>query len=324
MHPVPFLSKWTSTLEELSCKCWHTYPDAQPLSLFTEVYPKMRKLQIEYDYHLVAAHYIRAFPNLVSLHLWTGHTAVIPDVQNNAAAERIDALRDENMQMQHRLGLDSLTSYWQHLDEYTGSLTHLYILGLTCRICAMRFDEAVSEAHLPLLLAVLSHAQPVHLKIHGWAALLDHPTHRLAWVLQQADCARRLESLAIHLTLHSLNKRDMDVALRFDELATMLAGIPGPLRRLRLRVTGHVSHLSRPSRSKTPPQLGVLLSQVDAQAYVQKLVKAIPTLTDVVIVIDGRWVDRHGGTFRRTDGDEPDWMKGVLDPTMYEVDRLSR
>ena len=100
----------------------------------------------------------------------------------------------------------------------------------------------------------------------------------------------------------------------------MLAHIPGPLRRLRLRITSDQAQLPWPAVI-TQPHLGVLLTEVDAQAYVQRLVAAVPTLADaaVAFVDGGGWAETRVGTFRRTSADEPEWMKGALDPEMYEV-----
>ena len=211
MHPVPFLRGCASTLEELSCARWHTCPGT-PAPLYAQVYPKMRRLQIEWDDHLVVAHYIRAFPNIASLHLWTGHEVVYDHLDDDARIQRIHALRDANT---HQLGGASSKSYWPHLETYTGSLTHLYILSLTCRIPIIRFDEEItSDAHLPMLMDVLSRAQPVHLKFkfHAQSTVLDRPAHSsLASILQNAECAARLESLAVDMTLTRRVDRDVDV-----------------------------------------------------------------------------------------------------------------
>ena len=100
----------------------------------------------------------------------------------------------------------------------------------------------------------------------------------------------------------------------------MLAHIPGPLRRLRLRITSDQAQLPWPAVI-TQPHLGVLLTEVDAQAYVQRLGAAVPTLADaaVAFVDGGGWAETRVGTSRRTSADEPEWMKGALDPGMYEV-----
>ena len=96
----------------------------------------------------------------------------------------------------------------------------------------------------------------------------------------------------------------------------MLARIPGSLRRLRLRIVDEqAGHSSATTRS----QLEVLLAEVDVQSYAQRLAEAVPTLADAVVVVDGRWINIRVGTFRRTNADEPAWMKGVLDPRLYEV-----
>ncbi|KAI0708044.1 hypothetical protein C8Q76DRAFT_800321 [Earliella scabrosa] len=279
MHPVPFLSHCAPTLEELSCRRWHTHP-GPGTPVYAEVYPRMRRLQIVHDSHPVAAHYIRAFPNLTSLHLWTNQDVITPTVP-------LLPIRNMNMLMQYQLGLDSAASCWPHLETYTGSLTHLYALCLSCHIPMIRFDEGVSDAHLPMLMDVLSRAQPVHLKFYGQGVILDHPTHSLASVLQYVDGAARLESLAVGLTLMSRVDRDMDVDGRLDELATMLARIPVSLRRLRLRIVDEqAGHSSATTRSQ-----------------LERLAEAVPTLADAVVVVDGRWINIR---VARVPGHDPD------------------
>ena len=117
-----------------------------------------------------------------------------------------------NVKMQHRLGLDSPTSCWQHLHTYIGLVIPLYSLGLPCRISSIKFIDWLTEEHLSLLPDVLSRAQPVHLKLRGWDTPLDHAAHNLASVLQHADCSARLESLAIHIVFTTRSEPDEAIA----------------------------------------------------------------------------------------------------------------
>ena len=107
-----------------------------------------------------------------------------------------------------------------------------------------------------------------------------------------------------------------------DELAALLARIPRALFRLRIRITGILLE-------RMLPQARDWLFQDDRQEHVKRVVEepvqrvagAIPTVTDAIIIIDGRNIEQRVWTFRRHDADQPGWMRGALDPCMFELDR---
>ena len=191
-HPVPFLAKWSSTLEELVCESWKTSLD---VPTFTQVYPNLRLLKLKGDNFPLVVPYTRAYPNLKQLHFETdggdnlGHHSHMDDVR---------AHRELNIAAQLASGGPGT---WQCLQECSGNLVDLYLLGLTCPVLTLRLSGCIEARHLFMLGSVLSYAQPRHLVIEGDGALLLHPKRGLP-VLLRRSAAARLETLSVKIILN--------------------------------------------------------------------------------------------------------------------------
>ncbi|TFK78770.1 hypothetical protein K466DRAFT_469078, partial [Polyporus arcularius HHB13444] len=186
-HPVPLLAKWHATLEELNCENWH---NASELPVFTDIYPNMRRLTIDFDKLPLVAPYIRAYPNLARLSVQTYHDE---NIRSSEDAELMRQHRALNIASQEAVGGPGT---WRHLGEYVGCLADLYLLGLTCHISRIALTTQMTDLHLELLSTVLSYAQPKHLKLEGDVSLLGHPTHSLPAILL-GPASSRLESLVL-------------------------------------------------------------------------------------------------------------------------------
>ncbi|KAI0722000.1 hypothetical protein C8T65DRAFT_734978 [Cerioporus squamosus] len=276
-HPVPFLAKWASTLEELVCETWYTGSD---VPVFTQVYPKLRFLDIKRD----------DFP--LSYHRW----------DDPFLAEGFRLHREANIRAQ--LASDG-PGTWQHLQEFEGYLHDLHLLGLTSRISSIRFSNCITARDLDMLSVVLSCAQPLHLMLGVQGTLLNHPEHSLAMILRESGAAR-LESLVVTITLTEA-ERDADIPSLLHALASSLSR--RPMRRLRLLVHARLLNpglgprslhailkvLTRkrglPEPQSPPPAPSIpaerMLETFDVDAFVRSLGEATPSLGDAIVVIDG-------------------------------------
>ncbi|RDX49789.1 hypothetical protein OH76DRAFT_1403381 [Lentinus brumalis] len=289
-HPVPLLAKWSSSLEELTCEAWDT---ASTLPKFTEVYPRMRRLVINGANSPLVAPYIRAYPNLASLSV---QLSSVLDFHLPAYEERS---RHRALNICSQEAVDG-PGTWQNLEEYIGSLADLYLLGLTCRIPRVVLLKYLSKRDLEPLSAVLTYAQPTHLKLEGDGALLGHPTHSLQIILREAGLSQ-LESLVVAIDLYRAQK-ELDVGAELNMLAAVLIQLP--LRRLRLRVSGYglgapddpwddieddpnaiLRHLHNPpALSSSGPCRGEsTFLDLDIDVFFQELTDACPSLGDVVV-----------------------------------------
>ncbi|TFK82507.1 hypothetical protein K466DRAFT_655684 [Polyporus arcularius HHB13444] len=322
-HPVPVLAKWRSTLEELTCESWFTASD---LPVFTDVYPNMRRLTIERDDFPLVAPYIRAYPNLACLSVQTDH---VEDIRYPEDVERLHQHRALNIGSQQAVGGPGT---WQHLGEYVGSLVDLYLLGPICHISRIAFTTQMTDRHLELLSAVLSCAQPRHLKLEGDVSLLGHSTHSLPTILL-GPASSRLESLVLNVDLKT-EGTPLDAGAALTALASTLAKLP--LCRLRLRVFQH--HSRPPQRwpgdfsesddsesesesaqtraARNDTRAHVQDTPQDSELDIDAFMSVLPSLTDAVVEFTST---RKSGHRERTIVPERADLPGGCDPRMFEI-----
>ncbi|KAI0690930.1 hypothetical protein C8T65DRAFT_87260 [Cerioporus squamosus] len=296
-HPVPFLAKWASRLEELACEAWYTGAD---VPVFTQVYPKLRTLELSRDDFPLVVPYIRAFPNLQQLTFQTDHSDQYNDCDELSLPEEIRQHRKGNISSQ--LAPDG-PGTWQHLEELSGCLVDLYLLGLTSQVSRIRVFTRLTAAHLDLLSIVLSYAQPLHLMIGGDGVLLTHPTRNLAAILRESWAAH-LESLVVEITL-TKEDGDADIPSLLHALASSLSSLP--MRRLRLNLNSNSLNPTPHSpgtfdrwmakryglpepRSPYPAPLTpaeVMLQSFDVDAFVRTLGESNPSLEDAIVQVVG-------------------------------------
>ncbi len=162
-HPTALLGNLSSTLEELRCVSWSTTPVAIRSD---RVYTNMRKLSIEvHNLHLRIDPFICAFPNLTDLNV---HTDNFYDPIYETDLEAMRTSHETNVRQQ-------LTSCgtWTRLEHFTGRLSDLYAIGLTCRIGRITIvDDVGDELRMGMLATVLRYARPLHLKLQGIACTM--------------------------------------------------------------------------------------------------------------------------------------------------------
>ncbi|RDX49765.1 hypothetical protein OH76DRAFT_511176 [Lentinus brumalis] len=298
-HPVPLLSKWRTTLEELECASWFNCPGGLPR--YTQIYPKLRRLSIERDDNPRIAPYIHAYPNLTHLCVLSEYD----QLWNYSGTALVDGIR--LLRIRHATNVRSQegpdgAKTWPQLQQFEGTLVDLYLLGITCRILRVSLCFSVNPRDLELLPPVLAYAQPQHLKVHGTGMLLAHPRYGLTKLLRE-PCAARLESLVLGLDFKETE--GLDVVTTLNDLAESLKRIP--LRRLRLCLNGTNFSLPIPRPDPYNPRarlcteslpplrpiptptitLEKALWSVDIDAYVQGLADAIPSLEDAIMCIMG-------------------------------------
>ncbi|TBU53408.1 hypothetical protein BD310DRAFT_860315 [Dichomitus squalens] len=287
-HPVPLLQSVASTLVDLHCEVWHSNPGPRygfTIPTYAQVYPRMRRLTIERCDYSVCLPFIRGFPGLSYLSVSTDH---YDEFKHNGLTDAFREHREANIRSQR-----NSTTTWQHLEEFSGSLIDLYILGLTCHIARLSLIRPNDARHLELLHDIIQYAGPVeHLKLHWDSSILLSPEWRLVKLLGE-DGASQLSSLSISVALEDA-QADTDFLPALEELTAALERLP--IRRLRIQVqhlfcfTPPPESLLRagPQDSSPPPALcaaELSLEEWDIDAWVQRLAHVVPTLEDAVISV---------------------------------------
>ncbi|RPD56450.1 hypothetical protein L227DRAFT_603052 [Lentinus tigrinus ALCF2SS1-6] len=279
-HPVPLLSKWTASLEELTCESWLSCRTVLPQ--FTQVYPNFRRLSLVGDGWTLIAPFIRPYPNLAQLAIKTDPNEHLWDRRSDNV-EFLQAQRALNKRSQ-KDGAGGKTVTWSHLEELVGSVFDLYGLGLICRVQRVHIDDVVYPKHLKFLLSVLAYAQPKHLKAECSGSLLVHPLASQGFMkLLRSSCIARLESLVLKFSLsdgHPDEGKNISSAL--SDLANSLKRLP--LRRLRLRID---IPTFRCASLRHYPALITAFEKFDLEAYVRNLADAVPALEDAVVCVKG-------------------------------------
>ncbi|KAI0751857.1 hypothetical protein C8Q80DRAFT_1269028 [Daedaleopsis nitida] len=126
------------------------------------VYPKVDDLSVGDPFAPVTTDYVRAFPNLTSLTMYSS---------SNTELERdeYEDHRAENQEQQVARGS------WSSLTSFAGSIHILYLLGLTCHVPTVRLDLYGPRPYPPMLQAVLSDTRPteISLELDGACRILD-------------------------------------------------------------------------------------------------------------------------------------------------------
>lgn len=198
-HPVILLAHSRSTLRELECDRWHTHPEVTPDPGI--VYPEMRRLTMGSASYPLTVSFIRAYPNLTYLSIYTGESDDRPCSARER--QRYDTHRNKNLLAQAPPGCS-----WQELKETSGALVDLYLLGLTCLIERMELNLSHPDYRY-MVEPVLSYSQPRHLVLRGWPGQLEFPANVFA--VLQGQGGTRLESFSLDARLEETD-REVDVA----------------------------------------------------------------------------------------------------------------
>ncbi|TFK93204.1 hypothetical protein K466DRAFT_658664 [Polyporus arcularius HHB13444] len=300
LHPVPFLAKWTSTLQELTCVHWYNSP---VLLVYPHVYPHMRRLTItKASGYLLLAPLMRAYPNLAYLNVDTfGGTGI--DYSDP------EEVRSINVSSQHAA---DAPGPWRSLKEVVGPVDELYALGLQAPIGILRIVDSVSNGSLEDFTAVLRDVQPRGIQLAADGELFLPRFAKLV----RGPGASRLENIDLRVHLHG-DLADKNIAAMLDDLCSGLVRLP--LRRLHIRLAAN--ELRPPSHTQAPLLTGELhtpltpversLDEFDVDAYVRRLASAVESLTEAVVEIQnlrqrstGLRQSNKCGHFRRVVGSD--------------------
>ncbi|KAH9898575.1 hypothetical protein C8Q73DRAFT_788743 [Cubamyces lactineus] len=146
-HPVRMLSRFAGTLESVDTDYGASGLTGKIKS--RTVYPLVRELWLSDGWPTMRP-WIDAFPALRRLSNFT-------DECNSDILAREP--RQKNMDGQLSDGS------WAALEECSGSIYGVYVLGLTCPVERMMLSEISADFHVQMLLELLAIARPVHLHL---------------------------------------------------------------------------------------------------------------------------------------------------------------
>ncbi|KAL7278964.1 hypothetical protein ACG7TL_006796 [Trametes sanguinea] len=294
-HPAKLLAHSQSSLEELYSYGWKTHPDILPDT--SAVYPKMRTLELENAGYPLTMAYIRAYPNLTRLRYQT--------LESDKMTYDRESI--ESYDIRHRLNVTAQLASgctWSQLQEYSGSVVDLYMLGLTCPIDNIHLDLG-TRALCYQLLPVLSHTRPRHLQFYGWPGNPSGPAEEVFSVFC-GEAGSHLESFELNTALCK-GDEDVDLPAIMDALKSALTHTPVQELRFTISLTeldnrpDSTSTLAMMRRQRwrlpTPPPLDPTAyplcaaersaEDFDLQLYVNGLQDAIATLVRAQITLRG-------------------------------------
>ncbi|KAI0705281.1 hypothetical protein C8T65DRAFT_696408 [Cerioporus squamosus] len=202
-NPILLLTKSSQTLRELR----GSYFDCNPLTIkYDVVYPAVHLINASYTSINMPATlaYIHAFPNLEHLsltcpsHRFEGNGAdpnTVPHLFSN---------RDCNMHDQENYGVT-----WEHLQEVSGSVIDLFVLGLVCHVTTVRVLDDISERMCRFLHDVIADMRPERLVVTVAGSSLFAAGGPLDGVLRQ-PAAQHLRDLELEICFAP---RDWDASL---------------------------------------------------------------------------------------------------------------
>ncbi|PIL30136.1 hypothetical protein GSI_07714 [Ganoderma sinense ZZ0214-1] len=301
-HPVLMLKGSASTLQELTC---HNVAgtNAELVHLPPEVvYPELRTLNLHQSKTLPPSPipFIHAFPNLTTLNV-----EYPPGTQLAGDLESYRSEREARLAAQRPS--QSSGPGWRHIQTFTGHPVALWMLGLKCRIPHLLLDYALAvtatQNHdAPFILAdVLAYARPTRLTLmfeqHSLSAVLAG-----AFVAAlQSEGASGLRSLAFTIGLMPAD-RNLDVGRVLIDIEAALSGLRLHDLLFSVRDIGLYDYIgaSVPSAPSIAPhadstnnraaltlKLGErTLNDFDVLALVQRLPDAIPTLQNMLILVE--------------------------------------
>ncbi|KAI1789247.1 hypothetical protein LXA43DRAFT_1021900 [Ganoderma leucocontextum] len=311
-HPIVMLERSASTLEVLAYNCLF---DRNPELIFSSprvIYPKLHTLTLLDSSTPNPIPFINSCPNFA--HIFVESTLA----REGGAMHQLQ--REVNLGLQ-RPSKDGRPFGWKHLQTFTGHVVDLWVLGLACRIPRLCLEDVPSE-HPPLALTdVLAYARPTLLTI----TFDNHPfIDILAGFLEalRSDGVSGLRSLAFMIDLMA-GDRDLDVGHALINLESALVGLQLSSLAFSVRdvalapenasspaegTNAHFTHGTQPAETtqragydsgQSAPPLSLAertLNDFDVQAFVHRLLAAIPTIQNAMVVIERP--GRCGGSLR--------------------------
>ncbi|KAI0364355.1 hypothetical protein BV20DRAFT_1039451 [Pilatotrama ljubarskyi] len=292
-HPAVLLAHSMGTLEVIEARGLRTHDQTSPDPDL--VYPEMRRLDFESTGMPLTMTFINAYPNLTHL----SYSCKEGNITRFALERR------EVYEAQHRLNIREQINArrtWNGLQQFVGSLSDLYLLGLTCPVDDVTLHD-LEEVIPDMLETMLGYARPQSLKLGRCSGTqLSLPTGGVCGAL--AAGSSRLESLTVTVGLQE-NEAHVDIGRAMDGLLLSL-GL-SPLRNVEITVhTGSLDPRSSADRSMMryacrrgppPPGHGVdnyplnfaELSAVgfNAEDYLRRFSQTIPSLRHARVCVIG-------------------------------------
>lgn len=191
-NPIPLLIQSSQTLREIR----GSYFDSNPVTIkFDVVYPSVRLISASYASMWMPATlaYIHAFPNLESLSLTSDSHRFEGNGADPNSVPHLFSNRECNMHDQENYGVT-----WEHLQEVSGSVVDLFVLGLICHVPTVRVLDDISERMCRFLHDVIADTKPQALVVTVAGSALFAPGGSMNVVLRQ-PAAQYLRNLELEL-----------------------------------------------------------------------------------------------------------------------------
>ncbi|OJT12607.1 hypothetical protein TRAPUB_10848 [Trametes pubescens] len=232
-HPLFLCQNFAASLRDLDCRF------ASPHTGFTypqlPMYPNLCCLTLQDDWPVLRP-WIASCPNLTELSSTTHHEVWVAEDEDDDQDinPEWEELRQRNLDDQVAHGT------WTHLEEYSGNVVPLYILGLTCRIPSITIDEDVKSHHVGMLRTILAEAKPKSLGMCMTGSLddLGDSEYGIAALLMLEGCSE-IETLELSLDLQRWDTFDfqgltvhlLDALPHLPALKLLDVDISGPQKR---------------------------------------------------------------------------------------------
>ncbi|KAI0776717.1 hypothetical protein BD413DRAFT_227629 [Trametes elegans] len=266
--PMYFLRNSQQTLEKLSVSSFSSSPECP-------IYPAVSHLRVDDpEGPGQICDYVYAFPNVRKLTAY-GWGRYAP-----TSAFRMQ------YRARNRSDLELLGS-WASLQEFSGSITSLYLLGIPERIPRLSINDKKAHVTRDMLPAVLDDARPEHLTLD-----LSRPAGQL-----HADTLQSVFSLP---SLSQVSRLELVLAMyENDEWYSLLQNLGEviatfvirPLESLdtfRLRLgCEHLQDKVRSVKPLDPTRVSTTLEALDLEAVALTIREARPTLQSVIVQVLG-------------------------------------
>ncbi|KAI1789266.1 hypothetical protein LXA43DRAFT_893157 [Ganoderma leucocontextum] len=312
-HPIVMLKRSATTLQNLSCGyLFNTNPELTFLPSKIS-YPNLRTLSLSDSMYPNPVPFIRAFPNLA-------HLSVERRIaREGGALEMTEFQRIMNLQLQGPPE-DRESLQWKHLQDFTGRVVDLWMLGLTCRIPRLSLEDAPAARPPLALTEALEYARPMRLTISFRGQPLTDVLGADFLGALRSQGASGLKHLIVLVDLMA-DDRALDVGRALNDIASAMSGLN--LCHLQLGVhdvglseasSGGTSATARhqhevagtaPAASQSDGATGSAhatctcsvdraslnlaertLDDLDAHEYAKRLISSIPSVNDAAVRID--------------------------------------
>ncbi|RPD72195.1 hypothetical protein L226DRAFT_512037 [Lentinus tigrinus ALCF2SS1-7] len=219
-NPILLLMRSSHTLQELRGSCFDSSPETIK---FDVVYPSVRLISASYSSSWMPATlaYINAFPNLEHLSLTCPSHRFEGNGADPNSVLHLFSNRECNLNDQENYSIT-----WEHLQEVSGSVIDLFVLGLVCQVPTVRVLDDISERMCRFLRDVIADMKPTTLVMTVAGSGLFAPGSPMNVVLRQA-AAQHLRKLDLEICFAPCEwGANLDCILKNVRDTFVSAGIP--------------------------------------------------------------------------------------------------